>query len=376
MFHLVLLLAFVYVAVRFVAPLPWSLGARIALGTVLLLISKHHLIQHWVYGNMFSPEVPRLLILVVGVLFCTFGFLFVFVVSADCVLLAARLAKRAPVFDAHTRTRARYVAAAVALLLSAGAVTHSLRVPDVKRVELTMRDLPPELDGFRVVQLTDLHSSRLLATPWVRGVVERTNALNPDLILFTGDVIDGTPDARREDVRPLGDLRAKHGVIAALGNHEYYFDGAKWTAEFEALGMKMLLNRHVSVEVNGQSLIVAGVTDPVARLYGMDVPNIEQALAGVPANAPIILLSHRPVRSSEHAKAGVDLQLSGHTHGGVVLGLTLVVMLANDGFLSGAYDIDGMWMYISNGTGMWNGFPIRLGVPAEITEIVLRSPGK
>lgn len=374
MFHLVLLLAFVYVAVRFIAPLPWSVGARLALGGAMLLVSKHHLIQHWVFGSMFSPEVPRMLIVLVGILFCAFGFLFVMVVSADALLVAARLARHKPAFTAGTRTRVRYAAAIAALLLSTVGVTQSLRVPDVHRLELTVRDLPPALDGFRLVHLTDLHISRLLAAPWTRDVVARTNALNADLILVTGDVIDGTPDARREDVRPLADLRARHGVIASLGNHEYYFDGAAWTAELSALGMQVLLNRHAAIQVNGHTLVVGGITDPAALLYGMEGPNLEQALDGVAADAPIVLMSHRPIRSTQNAEAGVDLQLSGHTHGGMVVGLDLVVRLANGGFLSGPYDVDGMWLYISKGTGLWNGFPLRLGVPAEITEIVLRSP--
>ncbi len=373
MFHLVLLLAFVYVAVRFITPLPWSVGARLALGGVMLLVSKHHLIQHWVFGSMFSPEVPRMLIVLVGVLFCAFGFLFVMVVGADVLLVAARLAKRKPAFPVSTRTHARYAAAVVALLLSAVGVTQSIRVPDVHRVELTVRDLPPALDGFRLVQLTDLHISRLLAAPWTREVVARTNALDADLILITGDVIDGTPDARREDVRPLADLRARHGVIASLGNHEYYFGGARWAAELTSLGMQVLLNQHVEVDVNGTTLVVAGVTDPAAWMSGMDGPQLDQALVGARTDAPIVLMSHRPSRSDENAQAGVDLQLSGHTHGGMVFGLDLVVRIANGGFLSGPYDVDGMWMYVSKGTGLWNGFPLRLGVPAEITEIVLRS---
>jgi predicted MPP superfamily phosphohydrolase len=375
MFHLVLLLVFLYVAVRYVARLPWSVGARVALGGVLLLVSKHHFIQYLVFGTMYSPEIPRIFIVLMGVAFCAFGFLFVFVAGADAVLIAARLAQRAPSFDAGTRARLRYAAGLVALACATAGVTHSLRVPEVRRVELTVRDLPPALDGFRLVHLTDLHISRLLAEPWVREVVARSNALAPDLILITGDVIDGTPDARRNEVAPLANLRARHGVIASLGNHEYYFGGARWAAEFEKLGMRTLLNQHVAIAANGSVLNVAGVTDPAALLYDQEGPKLDQALAGVAADAPVILLSHRPIRSDQNAAAGVDLQLSGHTHGGMVLGLNLVVKIVNNGFLSGPYDVDGMWLYVGNGTGLWNGFPLRIGVPARITEIVLRSPG-
>lgn len=232
----------------------------------------------------------------------------------------------------------------------------------------------PALDGFRLVQLTDLHISRLLAEPWTRALVARINALEPDLIVFTGDVIDGTPAARHRDVSPLAALRARHGVIASLGNHEYYFGGARWAAEFEALGMRVLRNQHVAIEAKDHALFVAGITDPAALLYGIEGPDLEQALNGVAADVPLVLLSHRPIRSTRNARAGVDLQLSGHTHGGMVRGLDLAVWAVNGGFLSGAYDIDGMWMYVNRGAGLWNGFPLRMGVPAEIAEIVLRSP--
>ena len=193
------------------------------------------------------------------------------------------------------------------------------------------------------------------------------------MIFITGDIIDGTVDARRADVAPLGELKAPMGFIAGPGNHEYYFDVAQWDAEFERLGMHLLTNQHRVLNKGADKLVIAGVADEAGPAVGLAGPDLSEALQGVPNDAPVILLKHRPFGAAASAAAGVGLQLSGHTHGGMIRGLDQVVRYANQGFVSGSYDVAGMTLYVSNGTGLWNGFPIRLGVPPEITEIVLRA---
>ena len=261
-----------------------------------------------------------------------------------------------------------------ALLLSAIGVWQSVRVPDVRTVEIALARLPAELDGLRVVQLSDLHASRLLQAPWVRAVVEKTNALNPDLILITGDLIDGTPESRAADVLPLQDLWARQGVFAIPGNHEYYASNPQWLSAFGDLGMRMLLNEHVVINEKGRNLVVAGITDRAAERTAAPMPDLQAALDGTPKDTPIILMAHRPDSARANADAGVDLQLSGHTHGGQVLGLHYIAQYVNDGLVSGLCRIGDMQLYVSNGTGLWNGFPVRLGRPAEITQFVLRAP--
>lgn len=373
MFHLYLLLFWAYLAWRFVLPLPWSRTARVTLAAFLLLVSKYHLIQLWLFGTMFSPEIPRPLVILSGGLFCAFILLLLLVAMLDVLLLAAWALRRGRAPGQSIRTRARYAVACTALVLAAVGVNQAIQVPEVRRVELPLRGLPTALDGYRLVQLTDLHISRLFQAPWVGEVVARTNALRPDLIVITGDLIDGTPQARRDDIRPLAGLRARQGVIASLGNHEYYFGPAEWTAEFERLGMRVLVNSHLSIDEGDSGLVIAGTADLAAASRELPGPDLGRALDGAPVDRPVILLSHRPIDSARHAAAGVALQLSGHTHGGMVRGLDVtVVRQANGGFVSGLYAVGGMQLYVSNGTGLWNGFPIRLGVPAEITEFVLR----
>lgn len=372
MFFPYVYLAYLYLVLRLIVPLPLHRATRIGLGLGLLLVCQHHMIQRWVFGTMFSPEIPRIFIILLGWLYCSFLLVLLLQLLADLALLAAWALRRGRALDARLTLRLRYAVVAVGTLLSAVGVQQAVQVPEVRRVELAIRDLPPALDGFRMVQLTDLHISRLMHGDWVREVVERSNALRPDLVVITGDLIDGSPQARAGDVQPLAELAARHGVIASLGNHEYYFGAERWTRTFEGLGMRVLVNRHATIDHDGGRLTIAGVTDRVAPRFGMEGPDTRRALEGAAPDAPVVLLSHQPIGVAANAEAGIDVQLSGHTHGGMIRGVDQVVKRANGGYVSGSYRVKGMELYVSNGTGLWNGFPIRLGVPAEITEFILR----
>ena len=373
MFHLYLTIAYFYVLWRFIVPLPISRTWRIVLGIVVLAISKYHLILIGLYGTMFSPEFARGAVVLAGCLFCGFVLLFVLTMLGDLVGGAIALAARKPI-AVIVGWQVRAAIAALSLGLAGVGTYQALQVPIVRQVEFSIPGLPKTFDGLRVVQLTDLHISKAFQADWVEAVVERTNALNPDLILVTGDVIDGTVDARRHDVAPLASLNAPMGVIAIPGNHEYYFGARQWIAELERLGMQVLVNGHIELRRGQDSLIVAGVADETAPSFGEEGPNLDKALQGVGEGAPVVLLKHRPIGAALSSTKGVGLQLSGHTHGGMIKGLDLIGAYANGGFVSGAYSVGDMHLYVSNGTALWNGFPIRLGVPSEITEITLRTP--
>lgn len=371
-FHANLLLVFLYVAWRFVAPLPISFEKRIFIGAGLFLISKYHLVLLIAYGTMFSPELPFALVFVAGWAFCAFVLLALLTLLADLISVAHRAMRifgSKPMFT----WRIRAGIAILSITMGGWGVVQAVQVPNINHFELVVEDWPVELDGFHLVQLTDLHISRLFQAPWVREVVNRTNTLDPDLIVITGDLIDGTTSARRVDIEPLAGLSARDGVIAIPGNHEYYFDSSLWVTEFERLGMRMLLNEHVVVGQGRERIVLAGVTDEAAPAYGFEGPNLTAALSEAPTGVPKILLKHRPENAEASAAAGVDVQLSGHTHGGMIRGFDLIAAYANQGFVSGRYRVDDMTLYVSNGTGLWNGFPIRLGVPAEITSIRLRT---
>jgi len=203
----------------------------------------------------------------------------------------------------------------------------------------------------------------------VEDVVRRTNALEPDLIVLAGDFVDGRVDQLGYKLEPLKNLRAKYGVYGIPGNHEYYSGYREWMAFLRTLGIDMLENEHR--EPAGDLLVVAGVTDRAARMRKMEEPDVKKALAGAPEKSFKILLAHQPAHTREAAEAGADLQLSGHTHGGMIVGLDRVIAGLNYGYVSGMYDVGKMKLYVSRGTSLWKGFPIRLGVPSEITVVTL-----
>lgn len=158
------------------------------------------------------------------------------------------------------------------------------------------------------------------------------------------------------------------------GNHEYFFDYRAWMDHYASLGMRVLENERVVLERDGCQLVVAGVTDLSATRSPYPAPDLAAALKGAPPGAAVILLDHQPGAARRAAAAGVALQLSGHTHGGMVYGLDRLTARANGGFVSGRYAIDGMTLYVNNGTGLWPGFALRLGRPSELTRITLRRP--
>lgn len=363
-----------YVLWRFVWPMPWRRRWKCLAAAALLLVSQYYLLARIFFGSPASPEIPYAAMLVCGWLFGAFALLAILLLLKDVAALSLALLRHAGIGKRLTLGgfRCNYALGIAALLLGAVGVWQATGLPEIRAVEIRSSRLPKEWDGLRVVQLTDLHASRLFQAPWMRAVVERVNATNPDLVLITGDIVDGTVAARTNDVAPLMALKAKYGVFAALGNHEYYSDFGRWPNALTGLGLKLLVNQHAVIWKQGVPLVLAGVSDKVATNFGAVPPDTQSALAGKPPGAYTILMAHRPGDAEANAKLGVDLQVSGHTHGGQILGLHWLVQLANNGFVSGLYKIGESGLYVSNGAGLWAGFPLRLGCPAEISLITLR----
>lgn len=366
------LLMGLYVAWRLFWPLRLQVWAKALLSLLLVGLAVQLRIVATFWGTMASPEIPKMAIAVLATGSTAVLLLALAMLLFDAGLLLARVLRLPRAVAALRTPLLRPLAAGVALMLSAYGVSQGMAVPKPRQVEVAIKDLPAAFDGYRMLQLTDIHASRLLTGDWVRQVVAESNALKPDLIVITGDLIDGTVDARRDDFRPLGDLQAPDGVIAITGNHEYYAQYSDWMQAFRALHMQVLENSHTQVRRGDAALTIAGVTDPVAARYGLPLPDLQAALAGADPAAPVILLDHRPRNAAEAAARGVKLQLSGHTHGGQIIGMDQLVKRANGGFVSGRYEVDGMTLYVSNGAGLWAGFPARIGVPSEITLFTLR----
>jgi len=364
---LIITLPSLLVITRFVWPLALPMPIKLILAAALLGVSQYHFWSRLSSGSVFAPEFPRAIVILFNWAFGTILFLAPLQVLLDVITLPAAL-----VYEVTVPDTIRYAMAAIAALTAAIGVRLATIVPPVHDIEIGIAGLPSRFDGYTMLQLTDLHISRLFPAAWARAVVERANGLGANLILITGDLIDGDLASRRADVEPLRDLRAVDGVYVIPGNHEYFFDYRVWMAHFAAMGMRLLLNQHVVLDRDGGRLVIAGVTDRSAPRTGNPGPDLAAAIGNAPRDAPIILLDHQPQNARHAAALGVALQLSGHTHGGMIVGLDRLARRANGGFVSGRYQVDGMTLYVNNGTGLWPGFALRLGRPSELTRITLR----
>ena len=321
-------------------------------------------------GHIFLPELPVGVIYALSVCYDFVLFLTVLGVVWAVGRWVVRRARGARPTGGPDLSRRRMVAGALACVAAgtgAKAVHNGFRLPDVVEVTLEFPDLPSAFDGYRVAHLSDLHVSAAARADRTAGVVRLVNAQAPDLIAITGDLVDGTASRRLDDVAPLGKLRAADGVVGCTGNHEYFSGWGSWRVIFRSLGIRILENERVVVRRGEESLAIIGINDPASH-----DSDIRIASDMVPDGAFRILLAHRPTHLAEHAACGMRLQLSGHTHGGAVIGLDRLVARANEGHVRGLYSEHGISLYVNSGTGQWAGFPTRLGVSPEITIITLR----
>jgi predicted MPP superfamily phosphohydrolase len=260
---------------------------------------------------------------------------------------------------------------ALVLALAAVALRGGLRLPDVRRVEITLERWPRALDGFRIVQISDIHIGPLLGRGFAEGLTRRVNALEPDLVAVTGDLVDGSVEALRDEVAPFAELRGRHGVFFVTGNHDVYSGGESWVERVKELGLRVLRNERVSIG-GAEGFDLAGVDDHRGDWVHGSTEDLDAAVAGRDESRALILLAHDPGTFRRAAARGVDLQLSGHTHGGQIWPFVYLVRLAVP-FVAGLYRVGKSQVYVSRGSGFW-GPPMRLLAPAEIGEIVLRAP--
>jgi predicted MPP superfamily phosphohydrolase len=365
-----------YLWARFVRapslPAPWRTVATVALCTLAVGMPL----------SMFlGRKVPSVGHALAGPAFVWMGLMFLLLVTmagADLVRWVAALVRRAneAPLDPSRRLVAARLAAGTAAALSGGLGAIAWRAArgpvGVKRVEVALARLPRAHDGLRIVQLTDVHVGSLIGRPFIEDVVRRTNALQPDIVAITGDLVDGSVAELGHAVAPLADLRARHGVFFVTGNHEYFSGAEPWLAELERLGVRVLRNERVSIGAGDDAFDLAGVEDHSAERYG-GAPHQEamaRAFGGRDLEREVVLLAHQPRSFTAAARFGVGLQLSGHTHGGQMWPFGLIVRLTQP-FLAGLHREGDSQVYVSRGTGYW-GPPMRLAAPAEITEVILR----
>jgi predicted MPP superfamily phosphohydrolase len=308
-----------------------------------------------------------------------FSSLFVLTALRDVALLAGGTADMFLPIDAELG-RFRTLSAAgipvLAALVTVIGFFNARRRAAVREVNVPIHGLPAALEGFTIAQISDVHVGATIRRSYVSAIVDAVNALKPDLIAVTGDIVDGSVEQLAAHTEPLGRLSARHGAFFITGNHEYYSGAHAWIAEMQRLGLVVLMNEHRVLDHDGADMLVAGINDFSAEHFDPShKSDPAAAISGAPADAAFrLLLAHQP-RSAFAAKGlGFDLQLSGHTHGGQFVPWIWFVRLQQP-FTAGLHrlgGLDGLWVYVSRGTGYW-GPPKRFGAPSEITLLRLKA---
>jgi predicted MPP superfamily phosphohydrolase len=352
-------------------PEPWSTvatGALVVLGALI------------VGGILIARAVPRVysspVMWVVYTWLGLFFFLFMLLGSVDLVRGIIALLQRFGGVPPPDPERRQFLARLVGGVVGAGGLGlgtyglfNVLRPVAVKKVQVAMSTLPAAANGFRIVQLTDVHVGPTIGKEFIEELVTRVNALEPDLVAITGDLVDGSVAELGQLVAPLAKLKAKEGVYFVTGNHEYYSGVDEWLAFLGTLGVRVLRNERVSIR-GEEGFDLAGIDDASAASYGKGHgADLARAVAGRDSSRALVLLAHQPKAIDLAERLGVDLQLSGHTHGGQLFPWTYVVKLVFP-FLAGLYRQGRTQVYVSAGTGYW-GPPMRVGTTAEITNIEL-----
>ncbi len=345
-------------------PAPWRGRARAATWGLAALLPAG------MVGLLTMREAPRAL--QAPLMWCAFvwvgvlGFLLPLVLAGEAVRVWA--GREAPADPSRRRAMARLVgvASGLATVLLGGAAVATAEMPlAVRRLRVRLAGLGIRKSGYRIVQVSDVHVSATIGAALVEAIVARVNALQPDLVAITGDLVDGGVAELGPLLAPLARLRARDGVFFVTGNHEYLSGAEEWLAFLPSLGIHALRNARVAIGgEDGFDLI--GVDDQSGGDWlpghGTDLP---RATGGRDRRRASVLLAHRPDDVRDAAARGIGLQISGHTHGGQVVPIGWALERMHQPYVYGRYEVGGTVLYVTSGAGYW-GPPMRLATRAEI----------
>lgn len=362
-FHFLLMAIFAYLGFRLSPGLGFSAWIFLALGFLGLLFFPSKWLRKSSMGK-WQHSLRWKVYLDIGFL-C---FLTSFVVLRDLLYLVLLFVQPEWTENFFGLESSLIVVGLAFLALGLGMWT-ALSGPRVKTVKIPIRNLPSSMEGYRIVQISDLHVGPTIGARYVKKVVSKVNSLVPHLTVLTGDIADGDADHHSEAASHLSQLEPAGQIMYVTGNHEYYWDGPRWIEKFESFGMNVLLNTNKTIYFEDHEILVAGILDPACRLEGHK-PDLKAASMDMHKNAAVkILLAHQPDIAHEASAAGYDLLLSGHTHAGQFFPFTLFIFSVQK-FVKGLKACGKMWVYVNQGTGYW-GPPIRLGSVTEITLLEL-----
>lgn len=287
-----------------------------------------------------------------------------------------RTSERATTAESGEVTRRLFLSRSIALgagVAAAGVggygISRAMKDPVVRRIPIQIAGLDPQLAGFRIAMFSDAHLGTIRRKAVMEQLVDTVNGTESDLVAIVGDLIDGSVADLGDDVAPLASLQSPHGSFFVTGNHEYYSGAQEWKEYLPDLGVRVLANERLAIERDGAAFDLAGVDDLTGEDYG-DSPDYEAALAGRSGDRPVVLLCHQPVSVDKAVEYGVDLQLSGHTHGGQLWPFHYIIA-AQQGTVSGLSRIEDTQLYVTSGAGFW-GPPMRVGADPEVVVIELR----
>jgi hypothetical protein len=344
---------------------PWGRVLTVAVFTLAALVPVVFLAMRWLPRYLNAP--------LAWVVYTWLGFalyLFLLTVVSDAGRAVGGLVGALPTDPDRRLLLGRAVAAsvgAIAGLIGLSGIVRVARGFDIRRVRVPLARLPISASGYSIVQLTDVHIGPTIGREFLERVVRETNNLAPDMIVITGDLVDGSVEQLGELVAPLRDLRARDGVFFVTGNHEYYSGADSWIAHLRTLGVRVLRNERVSIR---DAFDLAGVDDASAhRMLSDHGQDVTKALAGRDPSRAVVLLAHQPKALEEARRCDVDFQISGHVHGGQMIPFNWIARL-DQPVISGLHLVERTWIYVSTGTGYW-GPPMRVGSGAEVTRIEL-----
>ncbi|NLB63221.1 MAG: metallophosphoesterase [Fibrobacter sp.] len=364
-----------YIAKRFFAFFSWTGGALkiawlIMLVLLLSVVVAMLLSRSDLLGNFFADKF-------IWLGFVWFGFMFLFTIAtfaSDLVGCGIWLAaKWLPVSADLWIPRVRIAFYGITLILGVTALIEGAKLPKIEEIPVSIANLPQEFEGYRIAHLTDTHIGPILRESWAQQLVEITNSAKPDLIVHSGDIIDGSVEKVGPMVRPLTELRAPDGVLFVSGNHEVYSLSKPWLRHLKSLGLYLLDNKHIVVKRGESSIVVAGISDKHSGKDSLSMaPDPGQAFKNAPpaAQAPRIFLAHQPNQAESAQGYDIALQLSGHTHGGQFWPFHHFIYLQQP-IRAGFGKIGDIRVFVSNGAGFW-GPPMRLFAPAHIPVLVLQ----